>query len=91
MGNWDNTMKRMNATKIKVDSISSSFCAAKWKQVTIHLEAGTTHSCHHPKVHKIPLDELKNNPSALHNTSFKKLQRKKIRAYSFISGSNYFF
>ena len=59
-----------------LDIVSPSFCAAKWKQVTLHLHNGFTHSCHHPTAHKIPLEELKDNPSALHNTKFKKEQRK---------------
>jgi len=59
-----------------LDPISCTFCTAKWKQVTLHLHNGHTHSCHHPTSHKIPLDELKDNPSALHNTKFKKEQRK---------------
>jgi organic radical activating enzyme len=62
--------------KEELDIISPSFCAAKWQQVTIHLQNGLTHSCHHPSPHKIPLDEIKNNSSALHNTQFKKQQRK---------------
>jgi organic radical activating enzyme len=61
-----------------LNEISPSFCAAKWNQVTLHLQTGHTHSCHHPRVHKIPLEEIANNPSALHNTSYKKLQRKKM-------------
>lgn len=65
-------------TKDKLDGISSSFCLAKWNQVTIHLSNGTTQSCHHCRAHKIPLDELKNNPSALHNTMQKKLTRKQM-------------
>jgi organic radical activating enzyme len=64
--------------KEELDKISPSFCAAKWKQVTIHLQNGHTHSCHHPSTHKVPLEELISNPSALHNTSYKKLQRKKM-------------
>lgn len=52
------------------------FCLAKWTQVTLHLGSGLTHSCHHPVPHKIPLDEIKDNPAALHNTKFKKVQRK---------------
>ena len=52
------------------------FCLAKWTQVTMHLGVGLTHSCHHPVAHRIPLEELKDNPSALHNTGFKKEQRK---------------
>jgi hypothetical protein len=59
-----------------LNKISPSFCAAKWKQVTLHLQNGHNHSCHHPVTHKIPLEELKVNPSALHNTKFKKEQRK---------------
>lgn len=55
---------------------SPSMCLAKWLQVTIHLQNGMTHSCHHPITHKVPLRELEANPSALHNTKFKKFQRK---------------
>lgn len=62
--------------KKKLDTVGPGFCLAKWEQVTLHLHNGTTHSCYHPMVHKIPLDELKNNPSAIHNTYHKKLQRK---------------
>jgi len=54
------------------------FCLAKWTQVTMHLGNGLTHSCHHPGAHKIPLEELKDNPSALHNTLFKKERRKEM-------------
>jgi len=62
----------------KLDTVSSSFCLAKWTQVSIHLTNGHTQSCYHPKIHPIPLDELKKSPSALHNTCFKKEQRKKM-------------
>lgn len=64
------------AVKRSLDAVSPSFCLAKWLQVTIHLHNGHTHSCHHPNTHKIPLEELAENPSALHNTKFKKQQRK---------------
>jgi organic radical activating enzyme len=57
---------------------SESFCLAKWLQVTIHLQNGHTHSCHHPIAHKIPLDELEKDSSALHNTNQKKLARKEM-------------
>lgn len=62
--------------KDELNKISPSFCAAKWQQVTLHLQTGLTHSCHHPNPHKIPIDEIKNNPSSLHNTNYKKEQRK---------------
>jgi len=52
------------------------FCLAKWYQVTMHLHTGENHSCYHPLVHKVSLEELKDNPQALHNSKFKKQQRK---------------
>lgn len=57
------------------NKISPTFCLAKWHHTTIYLQTGETHSCYHPAPHKIPLHELKDNPSALHNTQEKKLQR----------------
>jgi organic radical activating enzyme len=60
----------------ELNAVSSSFCLAKWLQVTIHLQNGQTHSCHHPGTHKVPLEELKDDPSALHNTKTKKSYRK---------------
>ena len=63
--------KRIDFKEKILDSISPSYCVAKWSQVTIHLGSGHTHSCHHPKTHLIPLEEIKRSPSALHNTSFK--------------------
>lgn len=65
-------------TKNKLDKVGCGMCAAKWTQVTMHLHNGMTHSCHHPIPHKVPLKELKNNPSALHNTKQKKKARKEM-------------
>jgi organic radical activating enzyme len=42
----------------------------------LYLHTGQTHSCYHPAPHDIPVEDLKGNPSALHNT----LQKKKERA-----------
>ena len=64
--------------KNKLDKVGCGFCLAKWTQVTMHLGTGMTHSCHHPSPHKIPLAELKRNPSALHNTKHKKTRRKEM-------------
>ena len=64
--------------KKELNEVGTGFCLAKWTQVTMHLHLGHTHSCHHPSTHKIPLDELKVNPTALHNTKFKKKQRKNM-------------
>lgn len=69
---------RLERAQTALNAISPTMCAAKWQQVTIHLQNGTTHSCHHPGVHKVGLDEIVDNPSALHNSKFKKLQRKKM-------------
>jgi hypothetical protein len=60
----------------ELDKVSPTYCVAKWQQVTIHLATGQTHSCHHPGTHKIPLAEIAENPSALHNTWHKKHLRK---------------
>ena len=78
----DNINNKLSKYKIILDSVSPSFCVAKWKQVTIHLDTGRTHSCHHPITHHIPVEELENNPSALHNTLHKKLLRKEMLAGS---------
>jgi organic radical activating enzyme len=64
--------------KEQLGAVGCGFCLAKWTQVTIHLQIGHTHSCHHPGTHEIPLAELQRNPSALHNTKYKKEQRKKM-------------
>lgn len=61
-----------------VDKTSPTFCLAKWHHVTLYLQTGETHSCYHPAPHKIELSELKKNPSALHNTSIKKQERKEM-------------
>lgn len=68
--------KHFSRIQKQINDVSPSFCAAKWSQVTLHLHNGRTHSCHHPSTHLVPLAELENNPSALHNTCFKKMQRK---------------
>jgi organic radical activating enzyme len=65
-------------TQSELNDVSPSFCVAKWKQVTLHLGIGTTHSCHHPAAHHIPLVELKRNPGALHNTIQKKHERREM-------------
>ncbi|WP_339068683.1 twitch domain-containing radical SAM protein [Teredinibacter turnerae] len=55
-------------TKELLDEVSPTMCVAKWKQVTLHLHNGHTHSCHHPQVHPIPLESLSDRYDALHNT-----------------------
>jgi sulfatase maturation enzyme AslB (radical SAM superfamily) len=60
----------------KLNTVSPSFCLAKWYNVSIHIPTGKTHSCYHPPIHPIPLEEIKIDVSALHNTKYKKEQRK---------------
>lgn len=62
----------------KLNGVSKSLCLAKWQQVSIHLPQGLTQSCYHPPTHVIPIDEIKRNPSALHNTQQKISERKQM-------------
>jgi len=59
----------------KIDPVSDSFCGAKWFNATIWLGHGGTTSCHHPPAHQIDTEEIKTNPSAIHNTRHKKKMR----------------
>lgn len=56
--------------------LGPALCLAKWKQVSLHLPTGLNNSCYHPPLHQIDATLLEQNPSALHNTPYKKEQRK---------------
>ena len=71
---FDNTKDMLEG----LNKVSPSFCLAKWFNVSIHIPTGRTHSCYHPRTHKVPLEELAADPGALHNTKYKKEQRKKM-------------
>ena len=77
MSNYEHDRIKEILPKIEAKT-SPTFCLAKWHHVTIYLHLGETHSCYHPQPHVIPLEELKENPSALHNTKHKKLERKQM-------------
>jgi organic radical activating enzyme len=62
--------------KQRLDKISPSMCLAKWKQVSLHLPTGLNNSCYHPPLHEIQLEDIQRSPSGLHNTAYKKTQRK---------------
>jgi len=64
--------------KLQMDRISPSLCLAKWKQVSLHLTTGLNNSCYHPPLHAIPIKDITANPSSLHNTPYKKQQRKQM-------------
>lgn len=74
--NIENMLNRMDDVESTLGS--KTVCTAKWLQSTIYLMNGHTHSCHHPTTHKIPVSEIKKNPSALHNTEFKKRVRQEM-------------
>jgi len=72
-----------------MNEISPTFCMAKWHHTTIYLQTGETHSCYHPAPHKIPLNELAIDPSALHNTKQKILERSEMINGNKPVGCNY--
>ena len=72
-----------------LDTKSASFCGAKWYNATIWLGSGMTTSCHHPLPHKIDLEEIKTNPSAIHNTRQKKEQRRQMQCGERPKGCEY--
>lgn len=63
-----------------LDSKSKSFCGAKWFNATTWLGSGTTASCHHPPAHVIPIEEIKENYTAIHNTKHKKEMRRMMQS-----------
>lgn len=73
-----NETEKIRKNNLLIEKISPTFCLAKWHHTTIYLHTGDTHSCYHPAPHKIPLEEIENNPSALHNTIQKKKERAKM-------------
>ena len=68
--------KQVDEVAKRLNKIGPGFCAMKWLHETLYLHTGDNHSCYHPRPHHIPLDEIKENPAALHNTQHKKQQRK---------------
>jgi|TARA_B110000503_G_scaffold140696_1_gene232247 organic radical activating enzyme len=62
-----------------LDSKSKSFCGAKWYNATTWLGSGTTASCHHPPAHKIPIIEIQEDFTAIHNTKHKKEMRRQMQ------------
>ena len=60
--------------------LGPALCLAKWKQVSLHLQTGMNNSCYHPPLHKINIEDISRDPSALHNTQHKKQQRQMMLA-----------
>lgn len=61
----------VKAKRDAINTVSPTFCLAKWLQSTVLLQNGETHSCHHPARHKINPDDIKDNPKGIHNTPVK--------------------
>lgn len=62
-----------------LDTLSPTFCGAKWYNATIWLGSGRTTSCHHPPAHFVSVDDIKRNYKMLHNTPEKKEDRRKMQ------------
>ena len=69
--NWGSDRETLD----KLNSRSEAMCLAKWYNATIWLGSGMSTSCHHPPAHAIDLEAIKTNPSAIHNTVEKKIDR----------------
>jgi hypothetical protein len=72
-----------------MDSISPTFCMAKWHHTTIYLHTGETHSCYHPNPHAIDVKRIGWNPAALHNTEHKKAERRSMLSGAKPPGCDY--
>lgn len=72
-----------------LDTLSPSFCGAKWFNATIWLGSGMSTSCHHPPAHLVDKDKVAANPRLLHNTPQKKADREKMIAGERPAGCEY--
>jgi organic radical activating enzyme len=76
----DNKSQFLNSAEQMQEQLGPALCLAKWKQVSLHLTTGLNNSCYHPPLHSIDPAEIKIDVSALHNTAYKKTQRKMMLA-----------
>jgi organic radical activating enzyme len=72
----ENRVTFIKNVRDRLNKVGTGFCAMKWLHQTLYLHTGDNHSCYHPRPHHIGLDEIAADPSALHNTKWKKEQRK---------------
>jgi len=83
---WEQSDKRVltkndpNLQKMKslLNETGPGMCMAKFTQSTLHLGTGLLHSCHHPKAHKISVDDIKRDVKVLFNTPELKQARKEM-------------
>ena len=76
----DNKSKFLSSAEQMKEQLGSALCLAKWKQVSLHLTTGMNNSCYHPPLHPIDPEEIAVDVSALHNSAYKKQQRKMMLA-----------
>ena len=69
-------MNMLKNVRDSLNAVGKGFCVQKWRNESLYLHTGDNHSCYHPRPNKIPLEEIKIDVSALHNTKWKKEQRK---------------
>jgi len=72
----NNYIQKLDFVKSKLNQVGKGFCLQKWRNETLYLHTGDNHSCYHPRPHHIPVNEIEIDVSALHNTKWKKEQRK---------------
>lgn len=72
----DHRVQHIKNVRDRLNKVGPGFCAMKWLHQTLYLHTGDNHSCYHPRPHHIGLDEITIDASALHNTRWKKEQRK---------------
>ena len=62
-----------------LNTVSKSFCGAKWYNASLHLGHGYTNSCHLPLPHPIDLEEI-SNELLIYNFRHTHIQFKRISA-----------
>lgn len=69
-------MSEIDDALTTLNSVGEGFCPQKWRWLALYLHSGDKHSCHHPSPRIIPLEEIEEDPAALHNTLYEKFTRK---------------
>ena len=72
--------KFLSSAEQMKQKLGPALCLAKWKQVSLHLTTGMNNSCYHPPLHPINIQEIAVDVSALHNSEYKKQQRRMMLA-----------
>jgi organic radical activating enzyme len=77
--NNEERVEELKRRTIWLNQVSPTFCLAKWLTSTTTLYNGMTHSCHHPRQHKISMIAVQAESSELHNTPEKVQARLDMR------------